>query len=303
MNPTPKKAAHARFAPLFTLAITHQYVNGGLYDSYAMTPLGATVALLRQQGWMVAHSANRFILYAEVAHDAATSPQPAAEAEATAAAPEPEVFFLIEFRDTDFPRYTDLPMRLGCVLSARPNITSAHDPQDAPEALSLELVDITEAACPFPAATLASLKHRPAGIVLALSTRQLRDRQAAGGGPHAATDAGYIARLDLHSRSTIWRYDIFHQGVDAAHRYEIQPAAPGAGLPAFHRVKGIVAPGGETSLAFESTTPIPMAALPGQRFRLLRDQKPLIAVLPVPDLETALTNGASGPCSNLLIYL
>jgi len=292
LNP-PTKQVSARFAPLFTLAITHQYVDGGAYDAFAVTPLGETEKVLRRHGWVGAHTGNTFTLYANLVR---TSPILNQQTKVTVN--EPNLFYAIEFSDADFAKYTDLPMRQGWVLCTKPSLEAANHPGHASAALSLDPVEVTEETFPFP---VASLKLRPFHIVLSLSTRLLQERLAASAA--GSWDAGRRLRLELPARSTIWRYDIFNHGGNAAHQHEIQPIAAGAGQPVFHRVKGISGPDRETSLAFESETPIPLAARPSQRFTLLRDKHPLISELPAPGLSFTHRAGGAGLCSNLFIYL
>lgn len=364
MNATPKKAANTRFAPLFTLAITHQYVDGGPYDAFSVTPLGATEKVLRRHGWVGAQSGNKFTLYADPSH-----PKPSVSLPLSG----PDLFYAIEFRDSAFPRYTNLPMQAGSVLSltASPAAKPAK-PQQAgatpmPHTALLERVAVQDGIFTFPWAGPAmsagfwladlsgekarsspapvggSVKVDTSGLdpglyrilksekiissfikmsplfrlpliaTLSISLNQMVNKyrilQGSKSTRDDSNDSPISIQLDLGARSTTWRYDIFNHGSAKSNQFQVQPVALTTGTiqaaqqPTFQLVPGIVGPSGETSLAFESSNPIPMQSAVSQRFMLTKNQNTLIPELPTPDLETGLTQGKGGLCSNLFVYL
>ncbi|OYW77874.1 MAG: hypothetical protein B7Z37_01905 [Verrucomicrobia bacterium 12-59-8] len=362
-----KTAASAGFLQLFSLEVVHQYLSGGPYGTFTLSPMGATEKVLQRFGWSAGQTDNTFTLYANPTRAAATlKPGPAVPLNA------PDLCFAIAFRDPDFARYTDIPMQPGCVLAFAADSTSQkkkHPPVSVKATLSpadLTPVQTRQFQCPVAggAAPGDLCIVRPGGeevmplptprggkvtvdpsvldlglyhiiykkkiiyrfiklnnhfflqsdFILSISVNLMmsvfqRYLVKPASQKRKPLNGPLCARLTLPARSTIWRYDVFnHQGADALD-FEILPAAPAsvsapsAALPVFHPVKGMKGPGGETSVSFESASPIPLAARPTQRLKLMRKNLPLIDELPTPGLDFAAPPGASALRSSLLIYL
>ena len=284
MNPkkqTPSASLHL----LFSLAVFHPYVGGAAYGRFYVTPLAQTAVAMRRLGWVSTLRGNTFTLHADIVRAGEALGQSESVALDT-----PDLVFAIEFYDPEFVRYTDLPMQQDSVLSLTPPLQAGPPTDDAATPLTLE-----------PAKAPAGWPAHPAGAsaALVIPVKPLLDQWQSWFG--FSPEVHVITRLDLPARSTIWRYDFFNHGGLEADRHEVKPVAPAAGLPVFHHVAGIAGPGGETSLAFESAAPMLLQASPQQRFRLLRDKKPLIAQLPVPGLN--FSPHRSGLCSDIFVHL
>jgi hypothetical protein len=272
-----KQAVSTALLPLFTMEVLHQYLSGGAYAAFALKPLGDTEKILQRLGWAGEQRENTFTLYAERA--AAMLEQDAVT---------PDLCYAMKFHDPDFARYTDLSPLSESMLSFTGMSNQPH--------ASFMKFD-------------SSLKtHSPA--VISFSVKQLlSDLQSHSvhSNPPQRESEGDVprARLTFPSRYTIWRYDFFNHGGAAAKDYAVVPAVPastGAHLE-FKLVAGLMGPDGETSLAFESSRAIPLAAAPRERFMLLLNNKKLIADLPTPGLDFIRAGEDCTPRSCQIIYL
>jgi hypothetical protein len=119
MNAKPK--ANAAFLPLFSMELRHQYFSGGAYGSYAVRALGATQKVMQRLGWVAAQKESKFTLYADGSRAAAVLKQ-----QEDGLLDAPDLCFALEFRDPDFARYTDLPMRAGEAVSFVGGLAKPH---------------------------------------------------------------------------------------------------------------------------------------------------------------------------------
>jgi hypothetical protein len=345
-------AGSTAFMPLYSIEVLHQYLSGGPYGTFAVTPLGDTQKIMQHYGWAAAQMENKFTLYAAPTRAATIlKPGPAVPLNA------PDLCFAMEFRDPDFATYTDLPVRAGCVLSfsdisnqhhvsatdlvmvqtgcfqcpvaenaARGELwlenlsggkvmslpSSEHDHVKVDTAaLPIGLYHVVRAGRRIESfiKLVSALRVQPCATIC-ISVQQLLNalqhhsdqsnpstRESVCDIPHAL--------LSFPARSTFWRYDLFNHSGSAARDYAIVPAASSSTSDqiAFKQVPGVALPNGENSLAFESTSAIPLAAHPRDRFMLLRHNKTLIAELPTPGLELTRNSEGVSLCSRQCIYL
>lgn len=354
-----KPKTNAAFLPLFALEVLHQYHDGGAYGSYSVKALGATQKVMQRFGWVDAQMENKFSVCADRSRAAATLKQ-AEDGQLNA----PDLFFALQFRDPNFPKYTDLPMRTGHALSvvggkakshisAKPQI-SADDlvpiqsrPFQIPVAAAgdLWLVNLSgEKLQQLPPPTQEMFRIDPAILELGLygilaqektiyrflltqntfnSTsalyltipitmilNALRHHLENEGSPdQSLEDSASSEQLILPTRKTLWRYDFFNHGGNGARDYSLKLAATEKTPPdsseglTFRQVKGVLGPGGETSIGFQSLTPIPLTANRSEQLTLLRDGRTLIDQLPTPELEFSQAEESDSLCSNLFVYL
>lgn len=361
---SPRRAAGSAFMPLFSMEVRHQYLGGGGYDAFSVLPLGSTEKVLRSLGWAGAQMGSTFTLHADRSR-AAEFLNRRAKVPLNA----PDLCYAIQFRDADFAKYTELPMRTGSGVAFACSRMSARHLSAAPMVSAADLVLVqnrgfqhrlpedrnTDAAkgelwlenlggekvLELPASvhgsvivdtsildvglyfmsdkngnilsftTLRSSFNLQSYFVLSISLKYMLDlyqhnfvnlnasqRKIPGDPPRF--------HVTFPSRPTIWRYDFFNHRGTAAQDYAVVPAGMSASAspPVFHRVPGVPGAGGETSLAFETVSAIPLAARPAERFQLLRHRETLIPELPTPGLDFSRGTGEDGAIrSSHFIYL
>lgn len=99
------------FAPVFRMEVFHQYLAGGAYSDFAVSPIGETKKMLDRFGLIGAQAGNQFSLYADGSRMRAFA-QPDGQTAFAAL----DLIFVAKFRDTNFARYTDLPWSEGSLL-------------------------------------------------------------------------------------------------------------------------------------------------------------------------------------------
>ena len=129
-----KTAATAGLLRLFSLEVFHQYLSGGPYGTFTLSPMGATEKTLQRFGWSAGQTDNTFTLYADPARAAALL-KPGSAVPLSA----PDLCYTIAFRDPDFARYTDIPTQPGCVLAFATGSTAQKQKKNPPVSVKATL--------------------------------------------------------------------------------------------------------------------------------------------------------------------